>query len=905
MSSKCIRIFSLLLVVCILVSTFSIVALASYSDILNKPWTCYPEFLNAYGTVGDSMDNTFSSWTTLAGTNLATWLTNSDLMRAMYYFQWESSKGESAPANLFVPVKISSGSLDWTSLTYDLATGDYKSAALAVITWISDPGDYYGLEPGTKFSFHFVASCVGPAASNGVAGYYFRNNISLIDSIYLVYIDSNGDVQRITSSIDFSNTSASDAYTDITVSFTLPEHTYSDCMLQIALSPTLTNYFYTGECLFCISIGGSHTEFYVSGHDTVTSSDISSVDSAVASLRAEFLAHKDEVAAELNVIANQLDQIGATQDQIETYLSKVVSELNGFGTDVDTALAYLNGISQNSATMVQALNTVSSLLSATNADIRQILLELLEMDVDADTIVKHLTSIATNCKNMDNDMDAIQSYFEDQVTYLRKINRWLSDSYDLLDDVSNYFDDTVSYLISIDGSLDSLSQYLNTLDTYLSSIATNSETTSTWLEGIYNTLLALDTGADSAAAALEYLMNMDNSLVFISQSLAKLEELTGTSNESLCEVVSYLVSIDASGASAAAYLQYININVADIKDNTDDIVDLIATSNTSIKQISSSLNAIIAKLGGQQGNYLYAILNNLVAQGTNLESVLALLGTISESSDATALNTAAMTALLESLLESLQQVELDNIERNKRLTAIEELLEDFEINIQQDIDKFYSENDKKSLGGLLSSIVSRLSSLIDFCGDVFGNMLTAIPDLIGGFNESLSFWGTEEVYEYSPYQIAYYSSSGGEDYTNSNSAVQTLFTEAERYLGYPYVWGGASPETSFDCSGYVSYVLDNSGVYPTSRLTAQGLYNICTPIDPSEAMPGDLIFFTGTYDTTDAVTHIGFFAGDGQMLHCGDPIQYTSCETAYWTTHFYAYGRLPYNDVTDTAETEK
>lgn len=257
---------------------------------------------------------------------------------------------------------------------------------------------------------------------------------------------------------------------------------------------------------------------------------------------------------------------------VSEYLSKVVSELNGFGTDVDTALAYLNGISQNSATMVQALNTVISLLSATNSDIRQILLELLEMDVDADTIVKHLTSIATNCKNMDNDMDAIQSYLKDQVTYLKNINRWLSDSYDLLDGISSYFDDTVSYLISIDGSLGSLSQYLDTLDTYLSSIATNSETTGTWLEEIYNTLLTLDTGADSAAAALEYLTNMDNSLVFISQSLAKLEELTGTSNESLREVVSYLVSIDASGASAAAYLQYININVADIKDNTDAIL---------------------------------------------------------------------------------------------------------------------------------------------------------------------------------------------------------------------------------------------------------------------------------------------------------------------------------------------
>ena len=120
----------------------------------------------------------------------------------------------------------------------------------------------------------------------------------------------------------------------------------------------------------------------------------------------------------------------------------------------------------------------------------------------------------------------------------------------------------------------------------------------------------------------------------------------------------------------------------------------------------------------------------------------------------------------------------------------------------------------------------------------------------------------------------------------------TLITEAEKYLGYPYVWGGSSPSTSFDCSGFVSYVLTNSGLCNTGRLGAQGLYNISTPV--SDPQPGDLVFFVGTYDTT-GVSHVGIYVGDGMMLHCGDPIQYSNLNTSYWQSHFYAYGRPPYN----------
>ena len=119
-----------------------------------------------------------------------------------------------------------------------------------------------------------------------------------------------------------------------------------------------------------------------------------------------------------------------------------------------------------------------------------------------------------------------------------------------------------------------------------------------------------------------------------------------------------------------------------------------------------------------------------------------------------------------------------------------------------------------------------------------------------------------------------------------------LIREAEKYLGYPYVWGGSSPSTSFDCSGFVCWVLRESGVYNIGRTTAQGIFNQCAIIPPSEARPGDIIFFTGTYASSGAVSHVGIYVGNGMMIHCGNPIQYASVNSSYWTGHFYAYGRL-------------
>ena len=117
-----------------------------------------------------------------------------------------------------------------------------------------------------------------------------------------------------------------------------------------------------------------------------------------------------------------------------------------------------------------------------------------------------------------------------------------------------------------------------------------------------------------------------------------------------------------------------------------------------------------------------------------------------------------------------------------------------------------------------------------------------------------------------------------------------IIKEAEKYLGYPYVWGGSSPSTSFDCSGFVSWVINHSG-WDVGRLGAQGLCNICTPVSSANVKPGDLVFFTGTYDTP-GVSHVGIYVGNNMMIHCGDPISYANLNSSYWQSHFYRYGRL-------------
>ena len=182
--------------------------------------------------------------------------------------------------------------------------------------------------------------------------------------------------------------------------------------------------------------------------------------------------------------------------------------------------------------------------------------------------------------------------------------------------------------------------------------------------------------------------------------------------------------------------------------------------------------------------------------------------------------------------------------------------------------------------------------------------LSHVPVYIMG-EETLSLYATymstlgnrEDLFPTSSYVAKYTNPPATYDIPASaleDETFASLITEAEKYIGYPYVWGGSNPNTSFDCSGFVSWVLTESGVCNTGRLGAQGLYNISTPVSSANARPGDLIFFVGTYDTP-GVSHVGIYVGGGKMLHCGDPIQYADINTSYWQFHFYAFGRPPYD----------
>ncbi len=159
---------------------------------------------------------------------------------------------------------------------------------------------------------------------------------------------------------------------------------------------------------------------------------------------------------------------------------------------------------------------------------------------------------------------------------------------------------------------------------------------------------------------------------------------------------------------------------------------------------------------------------------------------------------------------------------------------------------------------------------------------------------------------YNPYfyflagtQTMYGETTGGSGATDldipssySDAQVATLIAEAENYLGMDYVWGGSSPSTGFDCSGFVCWVFKNSGTYPLERTTANGIYNKCAHISPDEAQPGDIVFFQGTYNSGGPVSHVGIYCGNGIMIHCGDPIKYASINTSYWQSHFHSFGRL-------------
>ena len=154
------------------------------------------------------------------------------------------------------------------------------------------------------------------------------------------------------------------------------------------------------------------------------------------------------------------------------------------------------------------------------------------------------------------------------------------------------------------------------------------------------------------------------------------------------------------------------------------------------------------------------------------------------------------------------------------------------------------------------------------------------PDLFGESAYVSKYYGDQSTYEIPTEALA-------------DEQFAAMISEAEKYLGYPYVWGGSSPSTSFDCSGFVCWVINHCGVgWNVGRTTAEGLRSMCSYVSPSNAKPGDLIFFEKTYNTSGA-SHIGIYVGNNMMIHCGDPIQYTSIDSSYWQSHFMQFGRLP------------
>lgn len=210
---------------------------------------------------------------------------------------------------------------------------------------------------------------------------------------------------------------------------------------------------------------------------------------------------------------------------------------------------------------------------------------------------------------------------------------------------------------------------------------------------------------------------------------------------------------------------------------------------------------------------------------------------------------------------------------------------------------------KQDVTDISESSVNELAAMVRST-DADGNVTQKTPDTLMdelGFSDDQKNWAQlmfntvktgQETGDVSLPIAVGGTNNGIPSEAYSDEKFAKLINEAEKYLGYPYVFGGSSPSTSFDCSGFVCWVYTQSGVHNLPRTTAQGIYNQCTRVSESEAKPGDLIFFQGTYNAGETVTHVGIYVGNNRMLHCGSPIQYTSIDTSYWRSHLYAYGRL-------------
>lgn len=429
----------------------------------------------------------------------------------------------------------------------------------------------------------------------------------------------------------------------------------------------------------------------------------------------------------------------------------------------------------------------------------------------------------------------------------------------------------------------------------LDSLFENTVTINAYLDSLVGSINAMGDDLDSVLA---YLSNTLNQLNHISTVIDDISDKFDISNGWFEQIAGHLVKIQPDVGLCSTYLQGIYNTISKmIGPDVQDILDLLTTSETDLAAIVATLSEIRDLLGSQIVDQLSNIFTTLVRSGQDIGAIKTTITSIASSLRDISADTKSMVKSLEDLNSELQKIGEGQQETNDRLKAIQELLEDFEIKDSKSTNNVLSSNDQKGLGAIVSKLITHLLSVVDFVSDLFGSVFTSVPSTISAYNSCNSFWGDQKTYVYTPHQISGYTEQGGSTYENSNESVQALFAEAEKYLGYPYVFGGSSPETSFDCSGYVSYVLNHSvfSDFPIGRKTAQGLYDLSEHISRIDAKPGDLVFFTGTYDCADTVSHVGIYAGDGKMLHCGNPIQYESIDTTYWQSHFYAFGRLYYN----------
>lgn len=492
------------------------------------------------------------------------------------------------------------------------------------------------------------------------------------------------------------------------------------------------------------------------------------------------------------------------------------------------------------------------------------------------TVINNNTEVIAQITNV---IGVLNDLFQNSV----QINAYLDSLVGEINAMGSDLDSVLSYLQQVVTTLNYLPRIYDKLD----SIGLSSETIQALIDGISS---SISPAAADLSNVEEYLSNTLNQINHISDVVDAISDKLDISNGWFEQFAGHLVQIDTDVGLCSSYLQGIYNTLSKfIVEDTAAMVKYLNESNTNILEVLKEVQALRRSLGDNVGNQLAEIIKNLVSQGTSIDGIKSFVSTIKE-------NSAESVKLLGDILEELKKVEAENSETNDRLKAIQDAIDGFELNVSNAANNVLTSSDQKGLGALVSKLISHLLSVVDFVTDLFGGIFTSVPATISAYNDCNSFWGDQKTYIYTPHQISGFTEQGGASYENSNTSVRVLFSEAEKYLGYPYVFGGSSPETSFDCSGFVCYALNQSGVFSISRTTAQGLYDVCTPIDRLSALPGDLVFFTGTYDCPDTVSHVGIYAGNGRMLHCGDPIQYTSIDTSYWQSHFYSFGRLSYNN---------